>query len=426
MNPDTHVDSYYAASQRGAVDFPALCEEIATDVCIIGGGYSGLSAALELAVRGFEVTLLEANRVGWGASGRNGGQIVSGFSTGLDKIAHWVGMADTKRLWALAEEAKELLRRRVADYHIDCDLKRGYLFAAVKDRQLEELRSERDFCATELGYHQYHLLDRSQTRDEVDTNIYCGGLLDNGGGHLHPLNYALGLARTAAELGVSIYEQSCAIRIRQQPKPTVETDRGTVRAKYLVLCGNAYLGELVPDLRRKIMPVGTYMIATEPLTADVAARLIPNDIAVADVNFVLDYYRLSADRRMLFGGKVSYTTMPPPGLEKAMQRSMLRVFPQMGDVQIEYVWGGNVAITAERTPHIGRLKDDVYFAQGFSGHGVALTGIAGKVIAEAVAGTADRMDLFERLPHRSFVGGRFMRMPLLGLAMLYFRLRDLL
>ena len=426
VTPEPHANSYYAATAMGRAAYPELRGAIDADICIVGGGYAGLSAALELAGRGFDVVLLEANRVGWGASGRNGGQIVTGFAAGMGKIEKWVGGDDARRLWALAEDAKALLRDRVRDHAIDCDLKAGYLFAALKDRHIEELRAEKALWEDGYGYPGLALLDRDGVRAEVDTPAYCGGLLDRGGGHLHPLNYALGLARAAASAGVRIFEGARVERIDRGPRPSVATEQGAVRAAHLVLCGNAYLGDLVPELRRKIMPVGTYVIATEPLADDRAKALIANDIAVADVKFALDYYRLSADRRVLFGGRVSYTTLPPPNLSAAMRRTMLRVFPQLDDVAVAYVWGGNVAITAERSPHIGRLDNEIYFAQGFSGHGVALTGIAGRVIAEAVAGTAERFDLFARLPHQSFIGGRALRTPLLALAMLYFRLRDLL
>jgi gamma-glutamylputrescine oxidase len=426
VTSEPHVASYYAASVVGGTTYPTLRGAVEADICIVGGGYAGLSAALELAERGFDVVLLEANRVGWGASGRNGGQIVTGYAAGMGQMRKWVGRDDARRLWALAEEAKALLRDRVRDHAIDCDLKAGYLFAALKDRHIDELRAEKTLWEDEYGYPGLELVDRDGVRAEVDTSAYCGGLLDSGGGHLHPLNYALGLARAALAGGVRVFEGARVLRIDRGPRPSVTTAQGSVSARHLVLCGNAYLGDMVPELRRKIMPVGTYIIATAPLSADRAKALIANDIAVADVKLALDYYRLSADRRVLFGGKVSYTTLPPRNLAAAMRRAMLRVFPQLGDLGVDYVWGGNVAITAERSPHIGRLDGGIYFAQGFSGHGVALTGIAGRVIAEAVAGTAERFDLFARLPHQSFVGGRALRTPLLALAMLYFRLRDLL
>jgi len=251
-------------------------------------------------------------------------------------------------------------------------------------------------------------------------------LLDAGGGHLHPLNYCLGLADAARATGVRIFEGSRVTGFQGGAHPAAFAEQGVVRAGHLVLCGNAYLGDLVPAIRRKIMPVGTYIGATRPLGEERARSLIRDDIAVADIRLALNYYRLSDDRRMLFGGRVSYSTLEPKNLAGSMQRLMAKTFPQLRDEPIEYAWGGLVAITAERTPHLGRITDNVYFAHGFSGHGVALTGLAGKIVAEAIAGTAERFDLFAKLPHTPFVGGRLLRTPLLVLAMLYARVRDLL
>jgi gamma-glutamylputrescine oxidase len=424
MQRPEHVPSYYAATAVGAPDCPSLNGTIEADVCVVGAGYTGISAALDLAERGYSVVVLEAARVGWGASGRNGGQICSGYSPSMHKIAGWVGVDDAKRLWEMAEEAKAIIRERVRLHDIPCDLKPGYLLGAVKPRNIAELRAELDLLAERHGYTEARIVSRDEIRSMVATDIYHGGVYDAGGGHLHPLNYNLGLARAALDAGARIFEGSPVERIEVGANPIAHTTAGAVRARYLVLCGNAYMGDLVPSIRRKIMPVGTYIAATEPLGDNRARALIPSDAAVSDTKFVLDYYRLTADHRLLFGGRVSYTTLPPANLAQAMRRTMLSVYPDLADVSFEYVWGGNVAITVERTPHIGRLDGNVYFAHGFSGMGVALTGIAGKVIAEAIAGTAERFDVFARLPHTTFHGGRLLRTPMLALAMLWYRLRD--
>jgi gamma-glutamylputrescine oxidase len=426
MRETAHAPSYYAATANDATVHPRLAGEVAADVCIVGGGYSGLSAALELTARGYKVALLEAARIGWGASGRNGGQICSGYAAGLAKLAGWVGPEDAHRLWLVAEEAKAIIRDRVQRHAIDCDLAWGYLHAALKPRQMAEVADELALWRDRYGYRQARLVERAEMRELVASAAYVGGLLDEGGGHLHPLNYALGLARAARDAGVALYEQSRVLRIEGDGPARVATAAGAVKARYVVLCGNAYLGDLVPALSRKIMPVGTYIAATAPLGAARARELIRHNLAVADCNFVISYFRLSADHRLLFGGRVSYTTLMPTNLPGAMRRSMLRVFPQLDSVGFEYVWGGNVAITVERTPHLGRLAGDVYFAHGYSGLGVALTGVAGRIIAEAIAGTAERLDLFARLPHTTFVGGKHLRTPALGLAMLWYRLKDLL
>ncbi len=425
MAAEPKLDSYYAASRNDTTEYPPLIGDTQTDICVVGGGYAGLSTALELSMRGYRVVLLEANRIGWGASGRNGGQIVSGFSAGMDKIRAWVGRDDARHLWQLAEEAKTLLRERVARHEIRCDLKSGYLFAGLKPRHVDWLKAEYDLWTKEYDYPCLELLDRVRMREEVNSDLYIAGLLDRGGGHLHPLNYALGLARAAREQGVMIHERSAVTGVDDKPIAIVKTESGSVRADHVVMCVNAYLGGLVPSIQRKIMPVGTYVAATEPLGEALSKSLIPHDIAVADIKLALDYYRLSADRRLLFGGKVSYTTVPPPNLKASMRRAMVKVFPQLSGIGIDYAWGGYVAITVERTPHLGRIGKNTYFAQGFSGHGVALTGIAGRVIAGAIAGTAERFDVFARLPHTTFFGGAVLRMPVLALAMLYKRLQDL-
>lgn len=423
--PD-HVPSYYTASAHRAPDHPRLEGEVKTDVCVVGAGYTGLSTALHLAERGFSVVVLEAARVGWGASGRNGGQICTGFSAGLHRIEGWVGRDDTRKLFAVAEEGKAIIRERVARHGIDCDLKWGYLYAAVKPRHMAELREEEHLLRHGMGYDKVRLVERAQVREMVASETYVGGLADEGAGHLHPLNYCLGLGRAAAEAGVRIFENSQVLRL-ETGRPTVAiTAAGRVVADTLVLAGNAYLGGLEPSIRSRVMPVGTYIGATPVLGENRAKSLIPGDIAVADCNFVLNYYRRSADHRMLFGGRVSYSTIMPPYLPVAMRKKMLHVFPQLSDTGFEYTWGGYVAITVERTPDIGRIAPNVYYAQGYSGTGVALTGVVGRILAEAIAGQAERLDLFGRLPHTRFPGGPALRTPILALAMLWYRLRDLL
>jgi len=427
MSRKAHEDSYYAASANDHPDYPELEDQIDVQVCVIGGGYTGLSAALNLAEQGMSVVVVEAQRVGWGASGRNGGQICTGFSSGNETLEARFGLDDARKLFALTEEGKAIIRERVARHGIACDLTWGYFHGAGKPRHLKELRADHESLARDYGYAHTRLVESPQgVKDYVETPAYLGGLYDGGAGHLHPLNYCLGLARAAVAAGVRIFEGSAALAIQKGAKIRVRTDRGRVSADFLVLAGNAYLGGLEPEIQSKIMPVGTYIAATEPLGENRAALLIKNDVAVADCNFVLNYFRLSRDRRLLFGGRVSYSTLMPPNLPKAMRRKMLQVFPSLADLSFDYTWGGFVAITMERTPHLGRLGDNIYFAHGFSGQGVAFTGIAGKILAEAIAGQAGRLDLLARLPHTTFPGGRLFRAPTLALAMLWYRMRDLL
>jgi gamma-glutamylputrescine oxidase len=420
-----HPRSWYTETALPQPDHPQLRGETRCDVCVVGGGYTGLSSALHLAERGYDVVVLEAEKIGWGASGRNGGQIVTAYNPSMGTMAGWVGKQDARLLWEMGEESKAILRDRVDRHGIDCDLRWGYVLAALKRRQMASLRGMNAEWCGEYGYGEARLLDRTEIRSMVASDAYVGGLFDAGSGQLHPLNYAIGLGRAAVDAGARIFEGSRVLRIETGATPAAHTADGTVRARHLVLAGNAYLGRLVPELAAKIMPVATYMIATEPLGAERAADLIPCGHAVADVNFVLNYYRRSPDHRLLFGGGVSYSALDRPDLKRILRRTMLRYFPQLADARIDHCWGGNVAITMNRAPHFGRIGGNVFFAHGYSGHGVALTSLAGKLIAEAVSGTAERFDVFARLPHASFPGG-LARTPLLVLAMTWFRLRDLL
>jgi len=426
VSPQPHVPSYYAATAHAAPDRPRLKGSLRADVCVVGGGFTGISTALSLAERGYDVVLLEAARVGWGASGRNGGQIGTAFAADMSKIRAWVGPENARRLFDFCEEAKAVIAERVRRHAIDCDLVWSHFDAANKPRHLDGLKAAQADWAENYGYTGTKLVERGELKDYVDSDAYVGGLYDPGGGHLHPLNYCLGLARAAEDAGVRIFEDSRVTKLDVGARPVAGTAAGQVTADHLVLCANAHLDNLVPRMRRKIMPVGTYIGATHPLGENRATALIPKNSAVTDCNFVLDYYRRSPDHRMLFGGRVSYSTLMPPNLPRAMRGKMLTVFPQLADQSFEYTWGGYVAITVERTPHFGRLGPNVFFAQGFSGHGVALTNVAGKILAEAVAGQAERFDLMARLPHTTFPGGRLFRTPTLALAMLWYRMRDYL
>jgi gamma-glutamylputrescine oxidase len=426
MTISDHVDSYYAASANSAPDHPPVQGAYDCDVCVIGAGLTGCSAALELANRGYQTAVIEAERVGWGASGRSGGQAIFGYACEQTKIRKLVGREDARRLWAMSVEAMTLLKERIASYRIDCDYRPGQMHAAIKPRQHRELLAWKEELEDEYHYDSLRMVEGDELASLMDTRRYVSGLLDTASGHLHPLNLTLGLSAAAREAGARFFEKSPALAIREGDPVRVTTPDGEIRCRYLLLCGNAYLGSLSRRIRSRVMPVGTYIIATEQLDHDLARSLIANDMAVADVNFVLDYYRLSADKRMLFGGRVSYSTIPPPSLPNSIRARMVKVYPQLKDVPVEFAWGGNVAITMNRAPDIGRVANNVFYAQGFSGHGIVTTGFAGKVLAEAVAGTAERLDVFARIPHRPFPGGQLLRMPALVLAMAYYRIRDLL
>jgi len=421
----SHVDSYYAASANAMPEYPAVEGGLTADVCIVGAGLTGASCALELAGRGYDVVVLEAKRAGWGASGRSGGQMIFGYSCGEDKLAGMLGAADARRLWDMSLEALALVRERVKRYGIDCDFADGHLHAALKSRQMRDLEGWHRMLSGEYGYDSLELWDRGRIRSTLSSERYIGGLFDRNSGHLHPLNYTLGLVAAADRAGARFFEGSRVTAIQSGDRPVVRTERGSVTCDQVVLCGNAYLGPLNDKLAARIMPVGTYIAATEPLGAEPARALIRENIAVADVNFVLDYFRLSADHRLLFGGRVSYSTVMPPNLPAAMKRRMTRVFPGLAPARIDFAWGGYVGITRNRAPDFGRIDRNIYYAQGYSGHGVAMTGMAGRLMAEAVAGSAERFDVFSRIPHRDFPGGR-LRTPALVLAMFWYRIRDLL
>ncbi len=421
---------YYLDSGGPPRLYPQFTGQTTCDVCVVGGGYAGLSAALNLAEAGYQVVLLEGERIGWGASGRNGGQLINGYAKNMHDIAQLFGQTQAKQLWQCALEATQMVRDRIARHEIDAEYKPGYLLAATRPRHMDALKTEQEYLAS-LGYAQSHLLDGAALKQHVNSGRFHGGLIDIGAGHLHPLKYVRGLATAAAGAGVQIFEKSRVTQILPASgdgsgKAVATTDHGTVHARHLVLCCNAYIDALEPMLRSRIMPVGTYIIATEPMNRDRALGLLPQNACVSDTNFVLDYFRLSADWRMLFGGRVSYTTVPPVALANRMRQRMLATFPELQDVSISHAWGGFVDISRNRLPDIGRRPGNVYYAQGFSGQGVALTGLAGKLIADAIRGDAEKFDVFARIAHRSFPGGPWLRMPLLMLGTVYSRLQDLI
>ncbi|WP_106478440.1 NAD(P)/FAD-dependent oxidoreductase [Phytohalomonas tamaricis] len=394
------------------------------DVCIVGGGVSGCSAALHLAEQGYRVALLESYEIGFGASGRSGGQILPGLGTELDVIEHALGLQAAREVWEMSREAVRLTAELVERHAIPCDLKWGYIHAAVKPRHVKAYRHWQDAMAQRYGYQGLEWLEPDAFRQRVVSDGYLGGLADAEGGHLHPLNYTLGLAQAAQRRGVEIFEHSQVTDIERARPARITTAQGQIEAEFVFVAGNAYLGGLIPELQTKIMPVANYIIATEPLSHEQVSQLLPQDDAVSDANFVLDYYRLSGDRRLLYGGQVSYTGREPRGLRRRMELKMAQLFPVLDRVNIAYRWGGKVAITRNRAPHFGRIGNNIYYVQGYSGHGMALAGLAGKLVAESIMGQAERFDMFARMRHLDFPGGTRFRTPLLVLATSFYRLRD--
>jgi gamma-glutamylputrescine oxidase len=422
--PSGHPNSYYVATANPMPEHARLRGALKADVCIIGGGYTGLSTLLHLAERGFDAVLLEAARVGAGASGRNGGQIGSGQRQDQRTLEAWCGEARARALWELGEEAKATVKELTLRHAIDCELKPGILGAAWKPQHADWLRENVDHLERRYGYRHARFVPADEMADMLGTTRYFGGALDLDAAHLHPLNYALGLARGAIGAGGRIFEHSRVTRIGKGPRPLAETEEGTVEARHLVLAMNGYLGRLEPRLAGKIMPLNNFIVATEPLPEARARSLIRDDVAVFDTKFVLDYFRLSADRRLLFGGGESYRQQFPDDIAALVRPCMLRIFPQLEGVRIDYAWGGRLAITRNRMPHFGRPAADVFVAHGYSGHGVGMATLAGKLIGEAVAGTAERFDVMASLDVPSFPGGTLLRWPALVLAMLYYGLRD--
>ncbi|MEJ0058729.1 MAG: FAD-binding oxidoreductase [Terricaulis sp.] len=416
------ANSYFAATDNPFAPAPKLEGEFSADVCVIGGGFTGLSAALHAAERGYSVILLEAGRIGWGASGRNGGQMIPGLRKGATDLVRTYGKTRAREIFDLALEARSVVLERIAKHSIACDLRTtGHLTAAAKPADLRWMEEEVAALTNVMNYLHARVLDREQTRSELASPLFHGALFDAWGGHLHPLNYALGLADVARDAGVKLFEQSRAVSVQSADSVRVQTESGLVRARFAVLACDALLGDLEPRLAARIMPVANYLIATAPL--DNVTALIPNDRAVSDSRFVVNYFRRTADGRLLFGGGERYTPDPPSDIVAFVRPHMERIFPQLKGVGIDHVWGGLVSITMTRLPHIGR-SGDVFFAHGYSGQGVLMASLAGKLVAEAMAGTAERFDVLAGVAPPEFPGGAALRAPLHVLGMIWYALRD--
>ncbi|MFS7240775.1 NAD(P)/FAD-dependent oxidoreductase [Serratia proteamaculans] len=419
-----HVASYYAATANPFAPCPALNGPVRCDVCIIGGGFTGLSSALHLVEAGYDVVQLEAARIGWGASGRNGGQVVNSYSRDIDVIEARYGADTAAMLGSMMFEGAEIIRQRIDQYAIACDYRPGGIFAALNPKQRHELQQQQ-VRWQRYGNHQLEWLDQQAIRREIASDRYVGGLLDRNGGHLHPLNLALGEAEAVRRHGGRLFEQSAATRIDYGETVRVHTAQGLVSANFVIIAGNAYLGEqLEPRLSRLSMPCGSQILATERLSSDMALSLLPNNFCVEDCNYLLDYFRLTADNRLLYGGGVVYGARDPADIDALILPKLLKTFPQLKRVRIDYRWSGNFLLTLSRMPQFGRLENNVYYMQGDSGHGVTSTHLAGKLIAEVLRGDAERFDAFAKLPHLPFLGGRQLRVPFTALGAAYYALRD--
>ena len=424
MQQINHTGSYYAASANASPARPALEGDIEADVCVVGAGYTGIVTGLTLAERGYKVVIVDAARVGWGASGRNGGQIINGFSREIDYIEDTVGHEGAMALAALALEGGNVIREHVARYGIECDLKHGSVLAAYTERQMKDI-ADTIALWKPLGREGIDLLSKSDIRNHVGTGKYAGGWLDHNGGHIHPLNLALGEAAAAEAAGATIYEQTRVTRVEHQlDTPVVHTEHGSVTAKYVVLAGNAYLGKTVMELYPKVLPASTQIIVTEPLSDAMAQEILPTDMCVEDANYVLDYFRLTADKRLLFGGGTVYGGEDVADVEKALRPNREKLFPATRDLKVDYGWQGNIALTWSRLPHVGRLGKSTYFAHGYSGHGVTSSHMMGRLVGAAVHGDASLFDVFAGMPARSFPGGQLLSVPLSTIGCWWYSMRD--
>lgn len=419
-----HAPSYYAASAIPFPALPSLSGDCDTDICIVGGGFTGVSAALHLAEAGYRVVLLEAHQIGWGASGRNGGQMCPGHNKGHDELIPMVGKDCADQLWQSSVDAVELVKQLVTRYQIDCHLTPGVLHAANKAKHAKAMQEEADYHHQVLNYDAVDYLDAPQMTEQLGNDYYQGGLLFRDGAHVHPLNFVLGMAHAASGHGAQLFEHSPVLSYEDGATPSVTTAHGKVRCKAILLACNGYLGKLHQPSARRIMPINNFIIATEPLPQEVADRINPNRVAVADSKFVVNYFRLSEDRRMLWGGGENYSPNFPKDIARFVQPHMTEVYPELADYKIDYAWGGTLAITLNRMPDIRRDSANLFVAQGYSGHGVALATYAGAIFAKAVQGSMEKMDVFARIPMRDFPGGTLLRWPGLVAGMLYYAMLD--
>ncbi len=413
--------SYYAATAIGARDFAPLRGEMRADVCVIGAGYTGLSAALHLAQAGVSVVVVDAHRVGFGASGRNGGQVGSGQRQDQGWLEARYGRERARRLWDMGQEAKALVKSLIAQHNIPAPFAHGIAHAARSTASFDHEFATAEKLARDYGYTEIQMLQGGDFAALVPSPAYVGGSLDKGAGHIHPLNFCIGLGNAAAEAGAQIYGQSPVHHIVQGPQTLVQTDKGRVICDTVILATNGYGAGLMRQTAARVMPINNFIVATEPLGAD-AAKVLTQNIAVADDRFVVNYWRLSDDGRLLFGGGESYGYRFPDIIPTVM-KPLLQTYPHLRGVKVDYAWGGTLAITRTRMPYAARLGP-VLTASGYSGHGLALATMAGKLMADAALGQSSGFDLLTQIAPAAFPGAGGLRWPLLLGAMTWYSLRD--
>ena len=423
FNTDTkqHAPSYYAATANWQTDYPELEGAIEADVAIVGGGFSGVATAVELSERGYKVVLLESNRIGWGASGRNGGQIIGGYGQNPGAFRSTIGSEGVDIVEGMGVECVDIIKQRIEKYNIDCDLKWGYCEVGLKKRHL---KSYQQWAEDDPAMR---LLDQDQIKEYVNSELYLGGYYREDWGHIQPLNLCLGEAKVAQSLGANIFENSQVTNITYGDNPVVTTQKGSVKAGHVILCGNAYMDKLVPYLDARVLPATSCIIGTEPLSDEQLQQTMVRDVAVCDSRTALDYYRLSADKRLLFGGLSNYTGLEPANAEAVMRNKMAKVFPSLKNVKIDYSWSGRMGISVRRMPQIGRIKNsNILYASGYSGHGVAPTHMTGRLLAEAVDGNTHRFDIMNKMFHLPWPGGKLLRRPAMATGMMFYKIRDAL
>ena len=421
-----HATSYYAVSANSKSVRDALIGEHETDVCVVGGGYSGLSSALHLTEKGHAVTLIEGARIGWGASGRNGGQIVNGLNATLGVIEKRYGEQFASFVGSLVQEGGQIIRGNIKKYNIQCDLKEGNLFAAYTQKHLRELEAKQQLWRSH-GMDGHVMLSKDEMGHYIGSDVYCGGMIDKTGGHIHPLNLALGEANAIEANGGKIFEMTRMESMEKLGQDIiVTTDNGTIRCKKILICGNAYLGKVIPKLTSRVMPVSTQIITTKPLGEDLTKDILPTDICVEDVRYILDYFRLTADKRLLFGGGTVYGGSNPKNVMNKLRPNMEKVFPQLKGIEIDYAWSGNFALSFSRVPQMGKLDNNIFFAHGYSGHGITSSHLFGRILSEAIDNDTKRFDEFAKVPWIPFPGGRALRVPYSVAGSWWYGLRDTL
>ena len=425
MTPEqSYPNSWYAASVPPPAILPSLQGDIDTDVCIIGGGYTGLSTAIHLRQLGFEVTLLEAHRIGWGASGRNGGHVGTGQRADQATLEKWLGLDTAKSLWQLGLDAVQTVEHLVQAFAIDCEFGQGDLHVAAKSGHASALAEEVDHLQTVYHYSQIQYLSKQAVGERTSVQGCYGGMLDLGARHLHPLKYALGLKRAAMALGVALHEQTPAIRYSADSRTVVHTANGRVKSRFLVLACNGYLGDLEPRIAGNIMPINNFIVATEPLSETLQRQINRDKLSLSDSLFIINYWKLSADGRLLFGGGENYRSRFPHDIGAFVRPHMLKRYPELEQTRIDYGWGGTLGITMNRMPDFGRIGPSVFYAQGFSGHGVPTATFAGRLLAHAINGDSKDFDLMSSVPTHRFPGGTLLRWPGLVAGMLFYALLD--